>query len=141
MGFEYLLKELEPTKPTRIPENYYVAMYGNPAADSVWGWKFSGHHLALNFTIVIDRLAFAPFFFGNYPAEVKEGPRKGTRILHNEEDLGFDLIRSLEPAQQQIAIFQQEAFTEIVTTNSQHVGPMAPVGIKADDLKPAQKNY
>jgi Protein of unknown function (DUF3500) len=134
MSFEYLLKELEANNPSRIPENYFVAVYGNPGKDSNWGWKFSGHHVALNFTIVNDQLAFAPFFFGSNPAEVKGGPQKGLRIIKDEEDLGFELVNALTTEQKQTAIFQLEAFDEIVTTNAAKVAPLKPVGILARDM-------
>ena len=62
MRYEYLLKEMEPNNSNRIPENYFIAIYGTPRKDGTWGWEFSGHHVALNFTIVDDRLAFSPFF-------------------------------------------------------------------------------
>ena len=45
MELEYVLKELEPKNATRIPKNYFVAIYGKPAKDSTWGWKFGGHHV------------------------------------------------------------------------------------------------
>jgi Protein of unknown function (DUF3500) len=139
MDFEYLLKELEPENTNRIPENYYTAIYGLPGKDSVWGWKFSGHHVALNFTIVNNQLAFAPFFFGVYPATVKDGPKKGMRIIKDEEDLGFELVNSFAPAQKQKALFQLKAFSDIVTTNAGQVGPLQPVGILARDMTTAQK--
>jgi Protein of unknown function (DUF3500) len=139
MDFEYLLKEMQPTNANRIPENYSISIYGTPSQDSIWGFKFSGHHLALNFTIVKDKIGFAPFFFGAYPAEVKEGAKKGTRLLKDQEDFGFDLIHSLTAEQKEKAIFQLKAFTEVVTTNSQKVGPMEPVGIFASAMNPAQK--
>jgi hypothetical protein len=139
MSFEYLLKELQPDNLIRIPENYFVAIYGVPGKDSTWGWKFSGHHVALNFTIVNDTLAFAPFFFGAYPAEVQEGPKKGMRIIKDEEDLGFKLVNSLTAAQKQKAIFQLKAFTDIVTTNAAQVAPLEPVGIFAIDMTHEQK--
>ena len=139
MSFEYLLKELEPNNPNRIPENYFVAIYGNPGKDSVWGWKLSGHHVALNFTLVNDQLAFAPFFFGVYPAEVKDGPKKGMRIIKDEEDLGFELVNSLNEEQKAKAVFQLKAYSDIVTTNSQQVAPFKPVGILASEMTPDQK--
>ena len=139
MDFEYLLKEMQPKNPNRIPENYSVSVYGTPSQDSIWGWKFSGHHLALNFTIVKDKIGFAPFFFGVYPAEVKDGPKKGTRLLKDQEDLGFKLVNSLTPEQKNAAIFDLRAFTEIVTTNSQRVGPLEQVGIFANRMTPEQK--
>ena len=134
MSFEYLLKELEPNNPSRIPGNYFVAVYGNPCKDSTWGWKLSGHHVALNFTIVNDQLAFAPFFFGANPGEVKSGPQKGLRIIKAEEDLGFELVNSFTPEQKQTAVFQLEAFAEIVTTNAATVEPLPPVGLAAKDM-------
>ena len=139
MGNEYLLKEMQPDNPNRIPENYFVTVYGSPGQDSIWGWKFSGHHVALNFTIVKDQLAFAPFFFGIYPAELKDGPKKGQRLLKDEEDLGFALVNSFSGEQNQKALFQLKAFSDIVTTNAMQVGPLKPVGIFAIDLTQTQK--
>jgi len=139
MSFEYLLKDMQPGNPIRIPENYYAAVYGDPGKDSIWGWKFSGHHVSLNFTIVNGELAFAPFFFGVFPAEVQDGPKKGTRLLKDEEDLGFALVNSFTAAQRQQALFNLKAFTDIVTTNAEQVGPLKPVGIFAKDITHDQK--
>ena len=140
MDNEYYLKELEPNMIHRIPENHFVAFYGNPGKDSVWGWKFSGHHIALNFTIVNGKLAYTPIFFGIYPAVIKEGKNKGRRIIKDEEDIGFELINMLTSEQKLKAIFQLKAFNDIVTSNSSQVGPLAPVGIVAKDLTFQQKN-
>jgi hypothetical protein len=139
MRFEDLLKELEPNNLNRIPENYFIAIYGVPGRDSTWGWKFSGHHIALNFTIVNDKLAFAPFFFGVYPAEVKDGPKKGLRLIKEEEDLGFELVNLLSPQQKQKTLFQLKAFTDIVSTNAQQIAPLKPVGILAKEFTSGQK--
>ena len=140
MNNEYYLKELEPNMIHRIPENHFIAFYGTPAKDSVWGWKFSGHHIALNFTIVNNQLALTPIFFGVYPAEIKEGKNKGRRIIKDEEDIGFELINMLTSEQKAKAIFQSKAFTDIVTTNAIQVGTLTPVGIVAKDLTTQQKN-
>ena len=47
MGLENILKEVE-NRPVndhyRDPENYYFSIFGNPV-DSIWGWRFEGHHL------------------------------------------------------------------------------------------------
>ena len=139
MSYEYLLKELEPNNSNRIPEYYFVAIYGRPDRDSIWGWKFSGHHLALNFTIVKDQLVFAPFFFGVSPAEIKDGANKGKRVIKDEEDLAFELVNSFTKEQKSKAIFQLEAFIEIVTTNAAQVSSLPPVGILASDMTPEQK--
>ena len=140
MNNEYYLKELEPDMIHRIPENHFIAFYGTPAKDSVWGWKFSGHHIALNYTIVNNQLALTPIFFGVYPAEIKEGKNKGRRIIKDEEDIGFELINMLNSDQKAKAIFQSKAFSDIVTTTAIQVGPLTPVGIVAKDLTTQQKN-
>ncbi|MBL0152388.1 MAG: DUF3500 domain-containing protein [Chitinophagaceae bacterium] len=140
MNMEYVLIGLQPTNPNRIPENYFVTVYGHPHPDSAWGWKFTGHHMSLNFTVVKDQLAVAPFFFGIYPAQVPEGPKKGLRTIQAEEDLGFALVNSLNESQKAKALFQLKAFSDIVTTNSAEVAPLKNVGIPAGELTSEQKN-
>ena len=140
MNNEYYLKELEPDMIHRIPENHFIAFYGTPGKDSIWGWKFSGHHIALNFTIVNNQLALTPIFFGVYPAEIKEGQNKGRRIIKDEEDIGFELINMLTNEQKEKTVFQKNAFRDIVTSNASQVGPLTPVGILANDLTLQQKN-
>ena len=140
MNNEYYLKELEPDMIHRIPENYFAAFYGTPGKDSVWGWKFSGHHIALNFTVVNNQLAFTPIFFGIYPAEIDTGEYQGRRIIKDEEDIGFDLINMLTGEQQSTAIFQERSFNDVVTSNAIQVGPLPPVGILAKDLTSPQKD-
>jgi hypothetical protein len=140
MNTEYLLKELEPNNTGRIPENYFVAFYGNPGKDKTWGWKFSGHHLALNYTIVDNQLAFAPFFFGVYPAVRTNGKAKDKNIFKVEEELGFKLVNSLTQEQKIKAIFKLVPFPDIVTQNSHKVVPFDTVGIIAKDLTLAQKH-
>jgi hypothetical protein len=63
MSFEYVLKEMEPNNTTRIRKIILFLCMAIPAKDSVWAFKFTGHHLALNFTVVDGELAFTPFFF------------------------------------------------------------------------------
>lgn len=140
MSMELVLKELENGAPRRDPTLYFVTIFGEPAADKSWGWRFEGHHLSFNFTVVDGKhVFFAPSFIGSNPAEVRSGPRKGERVLADEEDLGLKLVNSLDDAQRKTAIFAQDALKEIVTTNKKRVEPLSPVGISAAQLKPAQR--
>lgn len=139
MGLEYFLKETEPSNSSRIPENYFVTVYGVPGKDRMWGWKFTGHHVSLNYTVVDNQLAFAPFFFGAFPAVVGDGSKKGKQIIKDEEDLGFLLVNSFSEEQKSKAIFQLKAFADIVTTNAVKVNPLNPVGIYGRDMTHAQK--
>jgi hypothetical protein len=76
---------------------------------------------------------------GTNPAEVRSGPRKGERVLAEEEDLGIALINSLDASQRKAATFSDEALKEIVTTNKKRVEPLSPAGIAAAQLNPAQR--
>ncbi len=140
MDLENVLLTLEPDNPHRIPENYYMAIYGTPHADSTWGWSFQGHHVVLNFTIVKGKIAYTPFFFGSNPAEIKEGPSQGYRAISTEEDIAYALINSLSGDQIEKAVFQAAPFVEIVTFVASQVSPLPEVGIPASEMSGVQKN-
>src|SRR5688572_10361136 len=71
----------------RDPVKYFVSIFGTPSPRDTWAWRVEGHHVSLNFTVVNGTLvAGSPSFFGSNPAEVREGPKKGMRILAAEED-------------------------------------------------------
>ncbi len=142
MQLEFILKEQEPNGPPgrRDATNYLVTIFGEPSADKSWGWRFEGHHLSFNFTIVDGKhVFFVPSFIGTNPAEVRSGARKGERILAEEEDLGHALINSLDEAQRKVAIFAEKGLGEIVTVNKKRVEPLSPVGIAAAQLTAGQK--
>jgi hypothetical protein len=136
---ENVLKELENGNKMRDEDLYYVAFYGKPGKDEIWGWQFEGHHVSLNFTVVGEQISFAPLFFGANPAKINQGMNKGLRVLRDEEDIALQLVHSLDKAQKEKAIFQLNAFLEIVTTNASEVHPLEPVGIIAGDLNPEQR--
>lgn len=137
---EKVLAELEKNPVRRDPELYYVSVFGTPAADGTWGWRFEGHHLSLNFTVVRGTMiATAPQFMGTNPAEVRvEGPLKGRRTLAAEEDLARQLVTSLDEKQRKEAVFDSEAPDDILTTNRTKVDPLAPQGIQARSLTAKQ---
>jgi hypothetical protein len=96
-------------------QNYYLALFGDPRSDSVWGYKVEGHHLSLNFTFLNDQLAITPMFVGTDPAEYPSGEYAGWRVLGLEEDLGMKLLFSLTPDQQQKATWSKEVPVDIIT--------------------------
>lgn len=137
---ENVLVELGGDPEFRDAGAYFIALYGNPATDSLWAWSFEGHHLSLNFTVSNGKLSAAPRFFGASPATIPEGSRKGERTLDREVDLALELINALSDQQKTEAIFQSVPFLDIVTTNATEVGPLGPVGIEAYKLNADQKN-
>ena len=95
MMLEKVLREIE-GKDFRDPDLYYVSIFGEPDAHGTWGFRFEGHHLSVNLTIVGgERFSVTPSFFGSNPAEVPAGPFKGEEVLAAEEDLGLKLMNAL----------------------------------------------
>jgi hypothetical protein len=137
---ENVLREIEKDPVRRDPSLYYVTIFGDPAK-TPWGWRFEGHHLSLNFTIFdAERVAITPSFFGTNPAEVRDGPMKGTRVLAEEEDLGLALVNSLDAAQRAVAIIAAKAPNDILTSNKIRVEPLSPAGISASALTAPQRD-
>jgi Protein of unknown function (DUF3500) len=146
MSLEIALRELETFGLSRDPDNYAIAIYGQPAADAVaWGWRIEGHHLSLHFSLSGDRyVASLPQFFGANPALVPRdiaggGPRKGFRLLAVEEDLARQWLDGLTPAQRQVAVFDTHPFGDIVTRNSARASALVPVGLAFGDMSAAQQ--
>jgi hypothetical protein len=141
MSLEQILKDVEQGKgPKRDAGNYAFSIFGKPEATGTWGWRVEGHHFSMNFTISNGQAVAGPVFLGTNPAEVKDGPRKGLRVIDVEEDLGFELVKSLDEAQQKQAILDTKAPKEIITGNNRKAdieGP--PKGIALGDLKDDQK--
>jgi len=140
MSLEQILLEQEQGKgPKRDPENYSVSIFGKPGSQQAWGWRVEGHHLSLNFTIAEGKVQGTPSFFGTNPGEVKDGPRKGLRVLDQEEDLGRGLVQSLNDDQKKTAILAGEAPGDIITSNSRKAKLLTPEGISVDQLTAPQK--
>jgi uncharacterized protein DUF3500 len=124
----------------RDPEKYFVSVFGTPSAKDTWGWRVEGHHVSLQFTVVNGTLvAGAPTFFGSNPAEVREGPKKGLRILGAEEDAARALVTALDANQRTKAIINTTAPNDMVTMNKVDITPLSPVGITADALNASQR--
>lgn len=124
----------------RDPEDYWVSVFGTPATDGTWGWRWEGHHLSLHFTMVEGELSVStPTFLATNPAVVPEGPREGLRALADQEDSARELLASLDVAQRDIAIFDDVAPTDVVTGAALEVDPLDPVGIEGSALSGAQR--
>jgi len=119
MSLDEVLKMMEnDSGERRNPEKYYFSIFGTPSDTGTWGYRVEGHHLSQNYTIVNGKVLDGPSFFGANPAEVRIGPRKGLRTLAAEDDLGLEMIQSLDPPQQKIAIVDPTAYKDILTAAS-----------------------
>ena len=103
----------------RDPNRYYVAIFGEPGGDAPWGWRFDGHHVVVQYTIIGEHIATpTPTFFGANPAELALGGSALLRPLADEEDLARELLHALDDEQRAAAIISPAAPDDIVHTNA-----------------------
>lgn len=139
MFLDQILRDLQNQDPSRHPDLYYFTLFGEPEPHTPWGWRVEGHHLSLNFTLANGQLiSTTPLFMGSNPAEVKDGPMRGLRVLDTEETLGRELARSLTLEQRSTAILSEDAPAEILTRAERKVGPLEPKGLPVSRMDETQ---
>ena len=121
-------------------DNYFLAFFGEPAADQAWGWQFGGHHLGVNVTVVGGRSYLSPTFVGIDPA-VYERDGVMAMPMAAEAAAGRALFQGLDGAAQQAARLDilPAAAGEVLTGAGQDgvIPPLA--GSKAGDWPAAQR--
>ena len=138
---ENVLKEIEQGRgPVRDPDLYFFTIFGEPSDEGKWGWRYEGHHVSLQWSVNAGKIvADTPQFLGANPGEIRDGAMKGTRLLAKEEDLGFELVQSLDEKQKQSAIVGATAPNEIFTGNSRQAAIQEDKGVAYSELTSAQK--
>ena len=137
---ESLLAEIENNPTYRDPGKYTVALFGVPAPAATWAWRFEGHHVAVNFTLVEGKaISATPSFLGANPAEVRDGRLKGTRPLAREEDLARTLAAALHEAGKPV-IFSEKPPEEILTAADRKARQLDPVGLPGAEMTASQKD-
>jgi hypothetical protein len=141
MSLEDILRIMEKDSGVRRnPEGYFFSIFGEPTEKGIWGYRVEGHHLSQNFTIVNGQVVGSPSFFGTNPAEVKDGPRKGLRVLAHEDDFGRELLNSLTADQKSVAIVDKTAYKDIFTMASRKAAlENQPNGLSASKMNAKQR--
>lgn len=129
MGLENVLDQLEGWHVDwgrlrgRDPQMYFLTVFGEPDPQGPWSWRFGGHHVSLQHTIVQrDVLSSSPFFLGADPAE---SPLLGGHLLRPlgaAEDLARDLVRSFDDEQTALAVISPVAPVDIIGGNRPQLG-------------------
>lgn len=143
IALENILRDIENTewaKKYRDSELYHICIFGKPAMTGRWGWRFEGHHLSLSYVIDEGKVvATTPIAFGANPGEVPSGPFKGLRALAKEEDLGRQLLTSLDSAARKKAIVSETAPFDVLTEVKVQPKRLVPEGLSQAEMGPRQK--
>ena len=131
---EDILKAIETGgRMARNKEEYYLTIFGTPAARGRWGWRFEGHHISARFAIVDGAMSAnvssSPMFLGSNPAEVRDGEKKGTRVLGDEEDAARALLMALPAELRKQAVVNPVAPGDIMTMNKNDITPLQDHGV------------
>ena len=124
MGLETALDAREnwSSNNWRDTGDYYISLFGSPSEKDPWGWKFEGHHISINYTMIGDQIvAPTPFFFGANPASAALNNVGYLRPLGNVENLARELMHNLNEEQQHHAIISPVPPGDIVTVNQSFI--------------------
>jgi hypothetical protein len=139
IDLENVLRAIE-KQQGRDPEGYFFTVFGTPSSNGAWGWRVEGHHISLRYTIVKGAaVASTPAFLGTNPAEVRDGEKKGLRILGAHEDAARALFESLDAEQRTAAIVNTTAPNDILTTNKNDITPLEATGVSSAKLSAKQR--
>ena len=140
IALEAFLGEIEKRPEFRNHKAYFTSVFGEPKAGGTWAWRFEGHHLSLNYTVIDGKtVAVTPSFFAANPGEVIiDHKMKGTRPFHAEEDLARALAITLVESGKAV-VYSEKPPAEILTAEDRAVKQLEPVGVKAKEMTAAQQ--
>ncbi|KAI5853285.1 hypothetical protein GGS23DRAFT_601764 [Durotheca rogersii] len=108
MRINGFLGELVNAPAVMNEHSYNFVLFGEPSEEAPWGWSFYGHHLCLSVFLYRAQIVVSPWFTGAEPNLIDAGPHRGTRILHEEERWGLQLMQSLTDEQRARALVYRE---------------------------------
>ncbi|MDP9026706.1 MAG: DUF3500 domain-containing protein [Actinomycetota bacterium] len=105
----------------RTSDSYFFCIFGRPGFEDTWSFRFLGHHVCLNITVVNQRwISSTPSALGQQPA-INAGV---LNPLAADEGLGFDLIHSLDDAQRAKAIIHDVSPADFVSRQVPLIGAL-----------------
>lgn len=99
---------------------YFITIFGTPSPDEPWGWQFDGHHINVNCFVFGDEVVLTPTFMGSEPCKVTSGPFASIDVFAPEQQVGIDLIRSLDAQQQDIAVMYESIMPGTLPAHLEH---------------------
>jgi len=85
--------------------NYWIAIFGTPSESEPWAVQWDGHHVAINLTIVGEKMTLSPAFIGTQPHKFMLGEEEITP-MKNEISWALDFMASLTEEQRAKTIIE-----------------------------------
>jgi Protein of unknown function (DUF3500) len=140
VALEEVLDRQERGELGRHSADYWVTVFGDPAGDAPWSWRFEGHHLSVTMTLLGDDVSPAPVFLGAHPACVSYAGRAVSRPLAPEEDLGWALLDALGPVGRSAAVVADQPPYDIRSATSPRAQEvLEPGGVASSALGPTAR--
>ncbi|WSN14843.1 DUF3500 domain-containing protein [Micromonospora sp. NBC_01699] len=140
IALEEVLDRQEGWRRGRHSDDYWVVVFGDPARDDHWSWRFEGHHLSVTMTVLGDRIFPTPVFLGANPARVSYAGRPVSRPLAPEEDLARELLDAIGPLGRATAIVADRAPDDLRSgTSPVAQARIEPLGLRAGGLGPSAR--
>lgn len=122
--------------------NYHLSIFGIPANNTIWGWRFEGHHISFSFSFNQQKMVSGtPGFLGSNPSIVLEGKEKGKQVLKDETDMALALLHSLNAQQMQQVLLSKEAPRDIISFNKRTATTENIIGISYASLTTQQQQF
>ena len=116
---------------------YTIGIFGEPSTAKPWMLEFGGHHLGLNITMLGEHGVMTPTLTGAQPA-VYSSNGKSVRVLAEENDKAFALLKALDDSQRKQAILNYRVDDLVVGPG--HAGEtIQPEGLKAAAMNEKQQ--
>jgi hypothetical protein len=116
IGLDDILYQSGDEPDIRDVGNYAFCLFGEPTDTGAWGWRFQGHHVSINATVVDGRtVSTTPMFLGSNPSRVHEAGYDLVRPLGDIEDLARALLVGLPTPLRERAVVSPTPPLELVT--------------------------
>ena len=124
----------------RHTHKYHITIFGVPGPTGLWGWRFEGHHLSLNFSIQDGVVVSStPEMFGANPALIDAGPGRQLRILSGREDIARQILKACNDEQKKKMWISETAPDDIRGAGAPQAVVEAAVGLRYGDMSPDQQ--
>jgi hypothetical protein len=85
--------------------NFWIAIFGTPSETEPWAVQWDGHHVAVNLTIVGEKMTLSPAFIGTQPHKFILGEEE-IIPMKNEIAWAIEFMESLDEKQRAKAIIE-----------------------------------